>query len=104
MYKGKSQRVRNIPGYTDHKTMGYAQNYSRNPKENKMKGGNIKDIQNGEPYIFKEDTVKNHIYCICCDCGLIHFIHVGEISKGRLPPTGLEMTMKPRQGERSDYQ
>jgi hypothetical protein len=43
-----------------------------------MEVSNVSDGRNGEPYVFKEDTVKNHI---CCDCGLVHFIHVGVVAK-----------------------
>lgn len=45
-----------------------------------MKTGKPHPYLNGEPYIYKSNTVKAHE---CCDCGLLHFIHVDQIKKGK---------------------
>ena len=44
-----------------------------------MKVGKIKNYINGEPYVFVKDHVKTHI---CCDCGLVHFIHTTKAKGG----------------------
>lgn len=45
-----------------------------------MKIGKIHEYKNGEPYVLEKDTVKNHI---CCDCSLVHFIHVEKVRSGK---------------------
>jgi len=44
-----------------------------------MRIGPIHNYRNGEPYIFKADTVKANI---CCDCNLVHIIFVESAKKG----------------------
>lgn len=46
-----------------------------------MKTIKVKKFKNGEPYIFEEGIVKNHI---CCDCGLVHFIYAEKLSNKKL--------------------
>ena len=37
----------------------------------------IKEFQNGEPVIFEEEEVRNHI---CCDCGLVHLVYTEKVA------------------------
>ena len=40
----------------------------------------IHTYMNGEPEVLKEGTVKRHI---CCDCGLVHELHIVRVRKGK---------------------
>jgi len=39
-----------------------------------------KHLKNGSPWVLMENRLSAHI---CCDCGLVHFIHVEKVKKGR---------------------